>query len=786
MNYFISSVIRNIRRNALHTSINVFGLVLGFTCLILISVWIKTELSYDRFHEKSNNIYRVHRYFYDANGEVSLHLPNVAPNVGPLLKDEFPEILNIARIYQTGMVFTLGERRMEERNVCFAEPDVLSIFSFEGLPADKNLLVEPFTVIISESVANRYFNEPDVTGRMLGFLDERGKDHALQISGVFNEWNQPGHFKPDVIISFSTFESFVSHDDLSDWSSNNYTTFALMPHLPVDFDSKLDAFIDSHLENGTQWTKIRIERLIDIHFNWYGSRIYIYILATIAILILVIGSINYMNLNMVVYYKRLKEIKIRKILGASREKITVQLLAESVLICFMALIVALYLAFTVMPEFSSLFGIPVNFVIFENFELIVGFFLLSILTGVLSVFYPISVLASFNPVISKSPEEVITGKSNLRNGLVVFQFMVSISLIISFITVFKQLDYLQDKKLGLNKENIIIIPATSQLIDNLETFKQQLARNPNILTVSASKRVPSDGLWDSQGARVISGENITQLGFRLANIIVDEQFIPTYKIRLTAGRNFSDDINNEFNYILNETAARRIGWESPRDAIGQVIEYGGKRGNVIGVTEDFHYESLHNPISPIIMLYSPPDANLISINIAPFELDSTLEYIENIWQTYNISNFPFSFDYAADRDARLYGVEERIRTMLSYFMIIAISIAVLGLMGISVSLIEQRTKEIGIRKVNGARDWEVMAMLNLGFVKWVGIAFLFATPIAWYAMSRWLQNFAYRTELSWWVFVLAGLLALGIALLTVSWQSWRAAGKNPVEALRYE
>ncbi|HEY4788514.1 MAG TPA: FtsX-like permease family protein [Bacteroidales bacterium] len=783
MKRIITSMFRNIKRNPLFNFINLSGLALGFVCIIFITLWIKNELSYDRFQKNSETIYRIHRYFYDSNGTENLHIPYVAPTIAPLLKNEFPEIKNITRVYHTGIVFLSDNRKIEENNVCFAEPEVLKIFDFEGLPENGKLLDLPFSVIISDAAAYKYFHGSNAIGKILEFKDEKGGKHALQVAGTFKRWKQNSHFNPDFFISFCTLESLANPNELKDWSSNNYETFALIPYLPADFDKKLDTFIDKSLNNGTKWTKIRLEHLTDIHFNWYSSRSYIYILTSIALLILIMGSINYMNLNAAMYSKRIKEIKIKKIIGASQWKLTFHLLAESVLFSLIAFIAAVCIVSITLPEFNKIFNNPLpDFKIEENIGLISGFVILSVLTGLLSGIYPV-LISSYRPAIKA---EFTPQTTYFRNGLVVFQFIVSIVLIISFLSVSKQLNYIRNKELGLNKENVVVIPAMTLLIDKLDVFKKQLTQNPNILSVSASKRIPSEGLWDSSGAKIYSNGNLIPLGFRLANIRVDEQFIPTYKIQLAAGRNFNEKISTAHEYIINESAVGKMGWKTPKEAIGQIIEYGGRKGNVIGVVKDFHYESLHNPLSPIIMYYDPSDFNLVSIRITPFDRNKTLAFIEKTWQTYNTSDYSFSSWYVNDSYKQLYKAEDILKTLFSYFMILAISIAILGLVGLSVFIAEQRTKEIGIRKVNGARVTEILAMLNTNFIKWVIIAFVIASPIAWYFMHKWLQNFAYKTTLSWWVFVLAGIIAMAVAVLTVSWQSWKAATRNPVESLRYE
>ena len=471
MKRFLISVFRNIKRNLLFSVINLSGLILGFVCIILIALWIKNELSYDNFHRNSKDIYRVHRYFYDPNGAENLHLSNVAPIIAPLMEKEFSEITHIARAYHTEIVFSSNNQKLEEKKICFADPEILRIFTFEGLPADTSLLTRPFTVILSDEAAKRYFHTRDAIGKTLEFKDQTGVPHFLEIVGVFNKWKRNSHFNPDFFISFSTLETFVGPYEMKDWGSNNYETYAVIPYLPGDIDKKLDAFINKNLDDGTKWTKVRLERLTDIHFNWYSSRSYIYILISIAFLILILGSINYMNLNAAMYSKRLKDITIRKLIGASRKRLVFQLMAESVLFCFVALVIAEYIASMALPQFNKLFSNPLNFSIRDNLDLIFGFIALSIVTGLISGIYPLFIISSSTGGPISNKRNFLFGRMSFRNGLVVFQFVVSIALIISFMLVSKQLNYLHHKELGLNKDNILVIPATPQLVEKLDVFR---------------------------------------------------------------------------------------------------------------------------------------------------------------------------------------------------------------------------------------------------------------------------------------------------------------------------
>ncbi len=786
MKRFVTAIIRSIKRNPLYTTINITGLIIGFVCVVFIAFWIKNELSYDRSHQNADQIYRVHRYFYDNNGTENLHLPYVAPPIAPLLKDEFSEIENIARVSHTGMLFKFDGQIIVEPEVCFAEPDIFKMFTFEGLSFEDNMLDEPLTAIVSNKIAKKYFKDEHAIGKTLEFLDEQGNSYNLKINGTFTAWDQNSHFHPEIFISFSTYEYAVGENELKDWGSNNYETFALMKNQPQLLDSRLDAFINKQFENGTSWTKIRMEKLSDIHFNWYGSRSSIYILLSIALLILFLGSINYMNLNTAIYTKRLKEIQIKKIVGATRKRIVALLMVESVLFSFVSLIVALFIVGLTISNLSQFFNNNLTFSISKNLDLIVVFVILTVFIGLLSGLYPAIFTLSNKISVIRSTTVPKTGKMAFRNVLVVFQFFVSIALIMSFLSVNKQLNYLQTKDLGINKENVITLSASPNIIEKLEVFRQELKQNPNIASVSASKRIPSMQLADSNEAKVIANGKMEPLGFRMANIRADDYFVPTYKIKIIAGNNISDQVSEEAEYLINRSAVEKIGWESPETAIGQFIEYGGQTGKVIGVVENFNYESLHNSVFPIIIYNARSDFNRISIRLNPADISGSIAFIEKTWQNFNVTGSSFSYQFIDERFDRLYRSEEYIKSIFSYFMVLAISIAILGLIGLSLFVMERRTKEIGVRKVTGARVSEVMILLNKDFVKWVGIAYVIALPVSWYAMHKWLEGFAYKTSLSWWIFGLAGILALGLAILTVSWQSWRAATRNPVEALRYE
>lgn len=777
-------MIRRIRQQALFSAISFAGLSLGFACIVVITFWINTEQGYDHAHRNVQSIYRVHRYFYDQNGAENLHLPYVAPVIAPLLRQEFHEIQHISRSVITDIAFKVDQQAMPVANVSFSEPDLLHIFTFEGLPNDTSLLVKPLTAIISDETAEKFFNTTQAIGKTLEISDEKGVRHVIEITGVFKTWQRNSHFRPNVVVSFSTYEASVAPYEMTDWSSNNYETYALMSALPDKLDDRLDAFIDKYLDHGTNYTKIRLEKLSDIHFNWYSSRSFVYILISIAVLILVLATINFMNLNAASFIKHIKFIQIRQIIGAPKRILLVQLAAESVIFCLIALMVALYLAYLSLPLFNKILTNPIESD-FGNFFKILAFLLMATGTGIVAIVSPAWMIAATRLSRSGAVRQG-NGRTVFRNGLIVFQFVVSVTLLISFFFISKQLSFLRNKELGLDKENVLVIPATPLLIEKFDIFRQQLTENPQIMEVSASKRVPSEGLWDSNGARLISGAQATPIGFRIANLRIDQHFLDLYGIKLLAGRNFYENIAADTGYLVNEELVKKLGWKSNEEAVGQIIEYGGMKASVIGVVGDFHYESLHNPISPVIMYYDPSDFNRVAIRMAAGDPLKTLAFIEERWHQYNNVGYTFQYEFLTDKYRNLYKTEENIRSIMVCCLVLAMVIAVLGLVGVSVFLIERRTKEIGIRKVNGARTGEVLLLLNRDFFRWVGLALIIACPLAWFAIHTWLQSFAYRTALSWWVFAAAGLTSILIAMLTVSWQSWHAARRNPVEALRYE
>jgi putative ABC transport system permease protein len=483
---------------------------------------------------------------------------------------------------------------------------------------------------------------------------------------------------------------------------------------------------------------------------------------------------------------------MRKVLGAYKKQLVQQFLGESLLIAALALIISVSVVEAVLPYFNDFVGKNLSLNVWQNPELMVGLITITLFVGLISGSYPAFLLSSFRPVqILKgttllSPLTRGGSKWGLRRVLVVSQFTISIALIISMGIVYHQLDFLRNKKLGFNKEQVVILRANGNMQENFPTIKSRLMQNASILNVSASRLIPSNKLLNSWGAQIYDGEEKQNLSFRLAVVEVNYEFFPTYEIPFLSGRDFSREYATDDSaaFVLNRAAVEQLGW-TPREAVGKPMVYGNRSGQIIGVVENVHFESLHDKIVPVIFLINQPGSYQFALRLSGQDIPATLAYIKKIWGEYQ-PDYPFEYSFLDERLTALYDSEENLGRIFGVFSLLAVIIACLGLYGLAAYAAQQRTKEIGIRKVLGASISNVVGLLSKEFIKLVLIANIIAWPVAWYAMNKWLDEFAYRINIAWWVFALAGFLALLIALLTVSYQAVRAALSNPVKALRYE
>lgn len=791
---------RNIRKHLGYSLINIAGLAVGIACCILILLFVFDELSYDKFHENHNRILRVTRKWFNEDGVVNLHLGHVAPPIGPLLKNDFPEILHSVRLIRVGGLLVGKDNTFYEApRFFFAEEDLFKVFTFEMIAGDPDTaLQDPLCIVITDEMAERYFGKEVPIGKSLT-IQTSSQRVDMKVTGIIKPLPHNSHFHADFLGSFKTYEGVVGEREMQNWGSNNYATYLLMQE-GNDIDrliSQLDPFIDRHYGKGmSERTKLELQRLTDIHlYSHLDSEIeansditYVYVFSVIAIFILLIACINFMNLATARSAGRAKEVGLRKVVGAQRAQLIRQFLSESILTAVISLMIALGIVLLVLPLFNQFVGRDLSLNISSNFSLFLSLVLIAVIVGLISGIYPAVFLSAFKPIrVLKG--NLDPGKKGLsfRTVLVVFQFAISIILIICVGVVAGQLDYMQTRNLGFDEEHVVVLPSSPAMIVRLEGFKTRLLQNPNMLSVSAAKRVPSGRLLDSSGARVLSGETSQPINFRIAQLRVDYDYIPTFGMEIVAGRNFSREMGTdpEQAFILNETAVKRIGWKSPEEAIGKGFGYGQRKGQIIGVVKDFHFESLHQEISPIVMHLSKSDLAQISVRIAPENIPQSMAFLKDIWAEMR-PNYPFSYYFIDENFDQLYRSEEKLRKIFSYFAFLSVLIGCLGLFGLASYSAERRTKEIGIRKVLGASVSGITFLLSKEFTKWVLLANVIAWPAAYLIMSRWLQNFAYRTGIGIATFLLAGSIAWAIAFLTVSYQAIKASIADPVSALKYE
>lgn len=797
---YLKTTFRNLKRQKTQSTINILGLAIGLTCCILILLFVRDELSFDKFHQNHDRIYRVTRRWLNEDGAVNLHLGFVAPPIGPLLKNDFPTIEHAVRMIETsGMLVSYGDTYFEEDRFFFAEEDMFEVFSINMIKGDPaTALADPLTVVITEEMARKYFGSEDPVGSTMR-VEAQGQAAGLKITGVIEPLPHNSHFHADFLASFKTYEAIVGDQEMQDWGSNNYATYILMPK---NYDiralqDQLDPFIDRHMDEGrSKHTQLILQPLTDIHLHSHlDSEIepnsditYVYIFSVIAFFVLLIAAINFMNLSTARSSHRAKEVGLRKVVGAKRSQLIKQFLSESLLTVFAGLAVALLLVSLLLPRFNQFINRELSLNLSENLSFLAGLLMAAVFVGIVAGLYPALFLSGFQPArVLKGTKDQKRRKLSLRTALVVFQFAISIVLIICVGVVTSQLKYIQNINLGFNEEQVVVLPSSPEISSQLESFKTQLYENPNIISVSAAKRVPSGRLLDSAGARVMRGGQREPLNFMIAHLRVDHDYIPTFGIELAAGRNFSKEMpTDEANaFILNETAVKEIGWASPQDAIGKEFVYGMAEGQIIGVVKDFHFESVHHAIAPIVLDLSSYSLAQVAVRISPNDIPGTMAFLQNKWREFR-PRYPFSYYFVDERFDQQYRSEKRILQLIGYFAFLAIFIACLGLFGLALYTAEQSIKEIGIRKVLGASVSSIVFFFSKEFAKWVLLANIIGWPVAYFAMRKWLENFAYRTSLSPWIFILAGALALLIAILTVSFHSIKAAISDPVKALRYE
>ncbi|HLY68357.1 MAG TPA: ABC transporter permease [Puia sp.] len=801
---YLKSAWRNIARHKFISFVNIFGLASGLTCCLLIITYVISELSYDKFNVNAGRIYRITRRFYTLDGTETLHLSSIAPPFGPLLQNAFPGIQENTRILSNGTtILHYKDKLFNEENGFFAEQNFFDFFSLDVTEGDKrSALKNPYSLMMTKDVAQKYFGNEDPMNKTI-ILDNN--KHLYKVTGIFNPFPANSHLHPDILMSFNTLKdsTIYGENQLETNFGNNsfYTYILLTPGYDVNVIQKqIPVFLDKYvpLQGSTikisKQTSLEMQKLTDIHLKSHldgeieqnDDIKHVYIFSVIAIFILIIACINYMNLSTARSVLRAKEIGIKKAIGARRREIIRQFLAESVIMAWVAFILSFLLYILLLPYINRLSHLDLEASSLLRWYILLLIFLLPLFVGLLSGIYPALFLSSFIPVkVLKGVLNVGRGNISMRKVLVVLQFCVSIVLIIATIVVFQQLQFIQNKELGLNKDQILNFAYGRSLAKQYDAFKNEIMANKGIKNIARSSRIPSDRLLDEQGLTAFGGKSV-QLGtIDIKQISADDGFIPTYGIEIAAGRNFSKTrATDSNNYVINEEAVKILGWKDPQDAIGQGLTYGGIKGQIIGVVKNFHFESLHQKILPMILVYDP-FLNFVSIKIDGNEVRPAIESIRSSWQRF-FPQTPFDFSILDQKFAQLYSSEQVQESLFTIFAGLAIFIACLGLFGLSAFTISQRYKEIGMRKVLGASVGQIVMELSQDFLILVLIAILISIPISWFLMNLWLDDFAFRVTMGVWVFLTTGLLAFIIAFATISVHAIKAASVNPIKSLRTE
>ena len=796
---YLKIALRNLRKHRTFSFINIVGVAVGLACFLLIALYVRDELSYDRHHTHADRIYRVSRTFLSSDGTPSLRLAQAAPPFGPLLKQDFPEAEQVVRTLDNNGLLRYGERSFNEENFFFAEENLFKVFDFKlvsGNPAQA--LVNPFSILFSRPMAEKYFGSENPIGKTVR-LDGQ---FDLTVTGVFEPLPAQSHFHPSFLLSFSTLNDprvYGAEGLRTNWSNNSFNTYVLLAK-GADaqrMERALPAFQDRHVpsDGGTKpskWSLLTMMNVRDIHLHSHtDSEIeptsdirYVYLFSAIGLFILLIACINYMNLATARSARRAKEVGMRKVVGAVRSQLIAQFLSESVLVVTFALGLAVLLVLLGLPLLNEFTGKTLAFgqLLDPTF---VGILLgITLLTGLVAGSYPAFFLTSFRPIGVLKGRVQSLGAGRLRQVLVVTQFAIAIALIISTAVVFNQMRYIQNYRLGYQKDQVLLLPDVGDSTTNFETIRRELQQTGFVREMGRSSRIPSGRLLDSWDAAAMKGDSMAPVDVNLRGLRIDYDFIPMYQIGMAAGRNFSRSFGTDTSMIvLNETAVKLLGW-TPREAIGKRFRYGRRDGQIIGVTKDYHFESLHQRMSAIAMVLDDR-FNWLSVSLKGRNLPAAVSAVEGVWKKH-FPDRPFDYQFLDTRFDRLYAREQTQQRLFGVFAGVAILISCLGLFGLSMFMAEQRTKEIGIRKVLGATVPSLVALLSRDLLKLVLIALLVASPVAWYAMSEWLDGFAYRTSVGVGVFLLTGLVAIAIALLTVSFQSVKAALMNPVKSLRTE
>ncbi|HYI76817.1 MAG TPA: ABC transporter permease [Chryseolinea sp.] len=796
---YLTSVLRYVSRNKVFTFINVLGLAIGMMACMLITQYVMHEFSYDDFHQNKARIFRLQQDRYE-NNELATRWAAGCAGIGPDMKANFPEVERYVRLHGAGAMLSRGEVFFKEEHVYFSSEDFFKVFSIKLLAGeDSTVLKDPFKIVLSQSLAKKYFGNEDPIGKI---LKNNGKED-YQVTGVFEDLPANTHMQINALMSFASLTK-LWNDPVLSWSWDGFMTYVLLNEKAdvKNVAAKIPALAEKQageeMKRFNAGIKFQMQPITDIHldsnfmmeFKPNGSRQSAYFLSIVAILILVIAWINYINLSTAKSIERAREVGVRKVMGGFRGQLIRQFLFESVLLNTVAVIISIAMVILLTPSFSDLTGRQLGYLLFQQnmFWIWIGALIFG--GALLSGIYPAFVLSSYRPVdVLKGRFKNTNAGVNFRKGMVIVQFICSITLIVGTFTVYQQIRFMQEQALGVNIDQTLVVNSPS-VVDStyqqkFQVFKRQIQQYPEVVAVTASSEVPGrQPGWNAGGIRRLSQSESEAKQYRV--IMMDHDFMPLYGLETIAGRPFSGENSKEYdNVLINESAYRLMGFKKPEEALNDQIFFWGDTFRIVGVVKNYHQESLKKAYEPLIFRYNESPGGLYSIKFDPNNVSESLIKFEETWKAVFPGN-PFIHYFLDDHYNQQYQADQQFGEVFGIFSSLAIFIACLGLFGLSSLTAIQRTKEIGVRKVLGASVSGILALVSKDYISLMLIAITLSVPAAWWIMDAWLADFAYRISLTWWIFAIPSLVVVGIALLTVSIHTVKAARTNPAQSLRYE
>jgi putative ABC transport system permease protein len=800
---YIKIAFRNCRKQKLFSFINVFGLAIGIATCIMINFWVQRELGYDKFNKNADRIFRIERDIsFEGRDEI---WPITSGAYGPALVNDYPEIESFVRFWRREMSIKDKDNIYHRQQLIMSDNSIFDIFDYKLEEGDPNTaLTNPKTLVLTRKTAQKYLGDKTVIGKSLTFIFN-GEQVDFQITGILKEVPRNSHIQFDMLISTSSEPG----ESFSRWAGNFLYTYILLNDGSAknSLEHKLDTFVTKYVGPGikeylgpdikvSDIIKLKLNPITSIHLNprieWeiepQGKMSSVYIFSSIAVLILLIACMNFMNLSTARANKRAKEVGLRKAIGAYQSQLKIQFIEESLLLAITALLLAILLIVFFIPLFNSFFDEMLSLDMLlrsQNLILLLGIIMV---TGILSGLYPAFYMSEFEPAkVLKGGVQSGKGKSSFRKYMTIVQFIISITLIFGTLTVLRQMNFIQTISLGFDKEDIVVIPVRNNNVrQGIEAFRTELTGSSKIISMACSNNVPGDAIWgDHLFTRSETSENF---GFIYMSAGFD--FIDTYEMDMIAGRNFSRDFGTDTvgTIILNEAAVKKMGL-TPEETVGKELYSTAFNinGKIVGIVKNFNFKSLRKEIEPIVIMLFPNNNRVtnISVRILPGDVQETVGFIKQKW----FELFPgeqFEFNFLDSQLDRLYKNEMKMQNLFIVFSFLSILVACLGLFGLATYTAGERTKEIGVRKVFGASSSSVVMLLSKDFTKWVIISYIAALPLGWFLMNRWLQNFAYKIDIGWYVYILSGFIAFVIALSTVCFQTVKTAKTNPVDSLKYE